>query len=158
MQPVLEIRAERGTGALSRTALPSVPSAVSLTFTTDLAAVRAVVSRYAAEAGLSEMRSADLVIAVNEVAANTMQHAHAKGVLDIWQDTDEVICQVTDTGYIADPLAGSRMPRPGAMTGYGLWMVNRVCDQVDLRSDETGTTIRMHMNLTDPHVARTSVM
>jgi anti-sigma regulatory factor (Ser/Thr protein kinase) len=149
MQPVLEIRAKCGTGASSRMALPSVPSAVSLTFTTDLAAVRAVVCRYATEAGLSEIRAIDLMIAVSEVAANTMQHARTTGTLDIWHDSDEIICQVTDTGYIADPLAGARMPRPGAAAGYGLWMVSRVCDRVDLQSDETGTTIRMHMNLTD---------
>jgi anti-sigma regulatory factor (Ser/Thr protein kinase) len=126
---------------------PSRSGAVSLTFTTDLAAVRALVRRCAQEAGLSNTRAVDLVIAVSEVAANTVQHARTAGQLDIWADADEIICQVTDAGFVADPLAGSRAPRPGATSGHGLWMVNQVCDRVELRSDETGTTIRMHMSL-----------
>jgi anti-sigma regulatory factor (Ser/Thr protein kinase) len=126
-----------------------LPGAVSLTFTTDLAAVRGLVRRYTQEAGLSEDRAIDLVIAVGEVVANTVQHARTAGTLDIWYDAGEIVCQVTDAGFIGDPLAGSHAPQPGATTGYGLWMVNEVCDKVDLRSDESGTTIRMHMRLTD---------
>jgi len=118
-------------------------------FTADLAAVRALVRRYAVNTGLSEIRIVDLVLAVSEVAANTVRHARAPGTLEIWHDDDEIICQVTDTGFIADPLAGSRVPRIGATVGYGLWMVRRVCDQVDLHSDETGTCVCMHMSLTD---------
>jgi anti-sigma regulatory factor (Ser/Thr protein kinase) len=120
---------------------------MSLTFTTDLAAVRALVRRCTKEAGLTEERAIDLVIAVSEVVANTVQHARSAGTLDIWYDANEIICQVTDAGFIGDPLAGARAPLPGASTGYGLWMVNQVCDKVDQHSDETGTTIRMHMNL-----------
>lgn len=127
----------------------AAPGAVSLTFTTDLAAVRALVRRCTEEAGLGEKRAIDLVIAVGEVAANTVQHARTAGTIDIWYDSDEIVCQITDTGFISDPLAGSRAPQPGATTGYGLWMVNQVCDKVDLHSDKTGTIIRMHMNLKD---------
>ena len=125
------------------------PNTVSLTFTADLAAVRALVRRYASEAGLSEIRAVDLVLAVSEVAANTVRHARSPGTLDIWHNADEIICQVTDKGFIADPLAGWRIPRIGATTGYGLWIVRRVCDKGDLRSDETGTCVRMHMHI-DP--------
>jgi anti-sigma regulatory factor (Ser/Thr protein kinase) len=129
--------------------LPPAPGAVSLTFTTDLAAVRAVVRRCAERAGLSDKRAIDLVIAVSEVAANTVQHARTAGTLDIWHDAGEIICQVTDGGFIADPLAGARAPGPGAMSGYGLWMVSQVCDTVVFDSDETGTTVRMRMSLKD---------
>ncbi len=123
----------------------SVPSAVSLTFTTDLAEVRALVRRCTQEAGLSDQRAIDLVIAVSEVAANTVQHARTAGTLDIWMDGDEIICQITDAGFISDPLAGSRVPQLGETTGHGLWMVHQICDKVYLHSDESGTTIRMHM-------------
>lgn len=126
---------------------PSVPGAVSLTFTTDLAAVRALVRRCSKAAGLDDKRAMDLVIAVSEVAANTVQHARTSGTLDIWHDADEVVCQVTDAGFISDPHAGTRMPQTGATSGFGLWMVNQVCDKVDMQSDEQGTIIRMHMYL-----------
>jgi anti-sigma regulatory factor (Ser/Thr protein kinase) len=125
------------------------PGAVSLTFTNDLAAVRELVRQCAKDAGLPDSRAIDLVIAVGEVAANTVQHAKTPGTIEIWHDADEIICQITDEGYISDPHVGSHPPDPGATTGYGLWMVNQVCDKVDLHSDPVGTTIRMHMNLKD---------
>jgi anti-sigma regulatory factor (Ser/Thr protein kinase) len=120
---------------------------MSYRYTTDLAAVRAVVYRYAITAGLPESRAIDLVLAVSEVAANTVRHAKSPGSLKIWYDSEEIVCQVQDEGMIADPLAGRRRPSLEAMGGHGLWIVNQVCDEVETRSDETGTTIRLHMQL-----------
>lgn len=131
--------------------LPSpVTSAMSFTFTTDLSAVRTLVQRCAREAGLSEARAVDLVLAVSEVAANTLRHAKSPGTLDIWHDADEIICQIQDKGIITDPLAGRRRPTADAMGGHGLWLVNQVCDLVEMRSDDSGTTIRLHMDLRSP--------
>jgi len=120
---------------------------MSYSYTTDLAAIRAVVHRYALLAGLPEPRAIDLVLAVSEVAANTVRHAGSPGSLKIWYNSDEIVCQVHDEGIITDPLAGRRKPSLDAMGGHGLWIVNEVCDQVDMHSDETGTTIRLHMKL-----------
>ena len=120
---------------------------MSYRYTTDLAAVRAVVYRYAIAAGLPEARAIDLVLAVSEVAANTVRHAKSPGSLKIWYDSEEIVCQIQDEGTIADPLAGRRQPSLEAMGGHGLWIVNQVCDQVEMQSDENGTTIRLHMNL-----------
>ena len=120
---------------------------MSYGYTTDLAAVRAVVYRYAKQAGLPEHRAIDLVLAVSEVAANTVRHAKSPGSLKIWYDTQEIVCQIQDEGFITDPLVGQRMPSLEAMGGHGLWIVYRVCDQVEVDSDETGTTIRLHMEL-----------
>jgi anti-sigma regulatory factor (Ser/Thr protein kinase) len=120
---------------------------MSHAYTTDLAALRAVVYRYAKKAGLPEHRAIDLVLAVNEVAANTVRHAKSPGSLKIWYDTREIICQIQDEGIIRDPLAGRRKPSPDAMGGHGLWIVHQVCDDVEILSDETGTTVRLHMKL-----------
>jgi anti-sigma regulatory factor (Ser/Thr protein kinase) len=120
---------------------------MSYTYTTDLAAIRVVVHRYAIEAGLTEARAIDLVLAVSEVAANTVRHAKSPGNLQIWHDTHGIVCQLHDEGRITDPLAGRRPPSLEAGGGHGLWIVNEVCDQVELRSDDTGTTMRLHMNL-----------
>lgn len=120
---------------------------MSYTYTTDLGAIRAIVHRYAIQAGLTEMRAIDLVLAVSEVAANTVRHAKSPGSLQIWYDDTEIVCQVHDEGVITDPLAGRRQPSLGARGGHGLWIVHQVCDQVDMQSDENGTTIRLHMAL-----------
>jgi anti-sigma regulatory factor (Ser/Thr protein kinase) len=127
---------------------PTVPGAMSsYSYTTDLAAIRAVVHRYAIMAGLTELRATDLVLAVSEVAANTVRHAQSPGSLKIWYDSDEIVCQVHDDGIMTDPLAARRKPSLDAMGGHGLWIVNEVCDQVEIRSEETGTTVRLHMKL-----------
>ncbi len=148
-----------GSPAGRQRTLPPLPPTdpddpLSYTYTTDLAAIRAVVHRYAIQAGLTEARAIDLTLAVSEVAANTVQHAKSPGSLKIWYDAKEIICQIHDEGIISDPLAGRRQPSLDAPGGHGLWIVNRVCDQVDMQSDENGTTIRLHMNLPWPGTAR----
>ncbi len=120
---------------------------VSVSYTTDLSAVRAVVHRYAVAAGLSDARAIDLVLAVSEVAANTVRHARSGGRLEIWQGTGEIVCRLSDGGTIADPLAGRRQPSLDDLSGHGLWIVHQVCDKVEIRSGAAGTTIALHMAL-----------
>ena len=124
--------------------------AVSHTYRTDLAKVRALVLQEARAAGLTEGRANDLVLAVSEVAANTLRHTQSEGTLTIWRQAGKVVCEIQDEGTISDPLAGQRRPGPDATGGHGLWLVHQVCDLVELRSDETGTSIRMHMAIRLP--------
>jgi anti-sigma regulatory factor (Ser/Thr protein kinase) len=120
------------------------------TYRSDLSQVRALVWQHARQAGLTEGRANDLVLAVSEVAANTLRHTRSPGTLAIWHDEDEVVCEIRDEGTITDPLVGRRKPPPGASGGHGLWLVRQVCDLVELISDASGTTIRMHMALRPP--------
>jgi anti-sigma regulatory factor (Ser/Thr protein kinase) len=119
-----------------------------------LSEVRALVFKHATEAGLTETRANDLVLAVSEVAANTLRHTKSYGTLNIWHDQHEIICEVRDEGTITDPLAGRRLPDPGASGGHGLWLVHQVCDLVELRSDSTGTMVRMHMAISPASTGR----
>ena len=128
---------------------------MSYTYTTDLAAIRAIVQRYAVKAGLTEARAIDLVLAVSEVAANTVRHAKSPGNLQVWYDDSEIVCQIHDEGKITDPLAGRRPPSLDARGGHGLWIVNEVCDEVEISPDEGGTTIRLHMTLPGAREAST---
>jgi anti-sigma regulatory factor (Ser/Thr protein kinase) len=136
-----------GDGAVPPPPSPDPDDPMSYNYTTDLAAIRAVVHRYALEAGLAEARAIDLTLAVSEVAANTIKHAKSPGSLNIWYDAKEIVCQIHDEGVITDPMAGRHEPSLDALGGHGLWIVNQVCDQVEMQSDENGTTIRLHMNL-----------
>jgi anti-sigma regulatory factor (Ser/Thr protein kinase) len=126
-------------------------SAERLTYESDLRPVRTLVAATAARAGLSAMRSSDLVLAVGELAANTLRHAGSPGVLHAWLTPGEVLCQVHDDGIIADRMAGFRRKPADAFGGHGLWLVNQVCDLVELRSHEPGkgTTVRIHMRRPD---------
>jgi anti-sigma regulatory factor (Ser/Thr protein kinase) len=125
--------------------LPPPPAgAETLGFDTDLARVRGLAERHARQAGLGRDRTADLVLAVSEVAANTLEHAVSTGLLQVWHDDRELLCQVSDAGWIADPMAGRVRSRPEGR-GHGLFVVNQLCDLVELRTCRAGTTIRMHM-------------
>jgi anti-sigma regulatory factor (Ser/Thr protein kinase) len=117
------------------------------TYRSDLAQVRALVLEEARQAGLAEDRASDLVLAVSEVAANTLRHTRSSGTLAIWHDADELVCEIHDKGAITDPLAGQRKPPANASGGHGLWIVHQVCDLVELTSGATGTMVRMHMTL-----------
>jgi anti-sigma regulatory factor (Ser/Thr protein kinase) len=91
------------------------------------------------------------VIAVSEIAANTVRHARTQGSMEIWSDAGEIICEMRDGGVIADPAsAGRQPPAADASGGHGLWLARQICDKVELHSDSDGTTIRLHMSLPTP--------
>lgn len=116
----------------------------------DLAQVRALVYQHAREAGLTQSRADDLVLAVSEVAANTLRYTRSPGTLALWHDGTEVICEIRDEGTIADPLVGRHSPAADAPGGHGLWLVHQVCDLAELNSDANGTTVRLHMAIEEP--------
>jgi anti-sigma regulatory factor (Ser/Thr protein kinase) len=116
-------------------------------YSTNLSEVRALAEKQARVAGLAEDRVVDFVIAVSEVAGNTVKHARSQGSMEIWCDAGEIICEIRDGGVITDPLAGQRPPAADANGGHGLWLVQQICDQVELHSDDNGTTVRLHMSL-----------
>jgi anti-sigma regulatory factor (Ser/Thr protein kinase) len=110
-----------------------------------LSAGRQLVYRRAAEAGLSTPRAHDFVLAVNEILTNSIRHGGGAGVLRIWQDDGRFVCEVEDRGRIGDPLVDRRRPDPEQPGGRGLWMANRLCDLVQLRSPAGGNVVRLHI-------------
>jgi anti-sigma regulatory factor (Ser/Thr protein kinase) len=120
------------------------------TYRSDLSQVRALVLKNAREAGLTGAKADDLVLAVSEAAANTLRYTESAGTLAIWHDDKEIVCQIHDEGIITDPLVGQHKPGLDGPGGHGLWLVNQVCDRVELTSGADGTTIRMHMLLRPP--------
>jgi anti-sigma regulatory factor (Ser/Thr protein kinase) len=124
---------------------------MTFVYTTNLSEVRVLAETQARQAGLAEDRVIDFVIAVSEVAANTVRHARSPGSMEIWSDSGEIICEIRDGGVIADPLeVGRQPPAADASGGHGLWLVHQICDKVELRSNSGGTTIRLHMSLPLP--------
>ncbi|MGH2891223.1 MAG: anti-sigma factor RsbA family regulatory protein [Solirubrobacteraceae bacterium] len=135
--------------ALATATLPPRPDdAEQITFDVDgLAGLRRFVAERAAGYQLPPQRAQELVLAVHELAANTVRHSrHPTGTLAIWRasDTGAMICEITDRGCIDDPLAGRSLPPAHAAGGRGLWLVNQICDLVELHSGADGTTIRLH--------------
>ncbi|MCW3047964.1 MAG: putative signal transduction histidine kinase [Solirubrobacterales bacterium] len=127
--------------------LPEPPVAPSeLAFDIDtLRAVRRMVSRHAAAVGMSTDRTGDLILAVDELATNSVRHGGGRGVLSVWHDGSALICEVRDHGRIDQPLVGRRCPSTDRAGGFGVWLVNQLCDLVQMRSLCAGNVVRVHM-------------
>jgi anti-sigma regulatory factor (Ser/Thr protein kinase) len=141
-----------GLGAVAASFSEPLPEprspADALEFTAEnLAEVRMFVVRRALDAGLAAERAEDLVLAVNEVATNSVRYGGGSGTLRAWREPGALICDVRDGGRLDDPLAGRRRPSGEQVGGYGLWLANQVCDLVQLRSQADGVAVRMHMRL-----------
>ena len=141
--------AREAAGARFDPPLSSPPGeAATLTFRDDQAGVRGFAAARARDAGLPPGRVVDLTIAVGELAGNTLAHTSGEGRLTIWATADELVFQVSDTGYIRDPLAGTLRPEPAAAGNRrGLWLVHQIGDLVQTRTGPSGTTTRVHLRL-----------
>jgi anti-sigma regulatory factor (Ser/Thr protein kinase) len=121
------------------------PRATCLNFDlSNLRDVRVTVADQAARAHVSDERRADLVLAVNELATNSIRHAGGRGELRTWRTGDRLTIEVRDRGEIDDPLAGRISPNQHSTRGRGLWLVNRLCQLVQIRSGGEGTVVRVH--------------
>jgi anti-sigma regulatory factor (Ser/Thr protein kinase) len=113
----------------------------------ELGIVRRFAAQMADAALLNPARTEDLVLAVNELATNSVRHGGGRGTLRMWREADELLCEVHDDGHIDEPLAGRIRPTPHQETGRGLWIVNSLCDLVQIRSSPTRSVVRVHMSL-----------
>lgn len=111
----------------------------------ELPRVRDFISDRLAAAGAAGTRAGECLVAVNEVATNSLRHGGGAGLLSAWTELDRLIFQVEDRGLIDNPLAGRTRPVPDGEHGYGLWLVNQICDLVQIRSGPAGTVVRLHI-------------
>ena len=102
-----------------------------------------------AELGLDTTRLADLTEALGEILDNSVRHGGGGGTLRLWRDQDAFVCEVRDTGHIEDPMIGRRRPAETSGRLKGLWLVNQLCDVVQVRSSREGTTVRLVSWLAD---------
>jgi anti-sigma regulatory factor (Ser/Thr protein kinase) len=109
-----------------------------------LRALRDLVVYAAQVGGASTDRCKDLGLAVHELCVNTILHGGGSGVLRLWREPGDLVCEVRDSGQVTDPLTGRMRPGDDEVDGRGLWMVNQLCDLVQLRSGASGTTVRVH--------------
>lgn len=101
-----------------------------------LAHMRKLVTAYAS--WLRREKLDDLVLAVNELATNSILHASGRGVLRMWREGDTVVCEVSDSGTGFPPAFTG-------LSGFGIVMVNLLCDLVRTHTSHSGTTVRVYL-------------
>jgi anti-sigma regulatory factor (Ser/Thr protein kinase) len=111
----------------------------------ELAKVRRLVAEHCSRAGLEE-RCAEVVFAVNEIATNSLEHAGGSGLLRMWRADERFVAEIRDAGRLDDPLADRRAPALGNNTGRGLWLVNQLCDLLQVRSFPGELVVRMYFS------------
>ena len=124
---------------------PSPDRTVPVSFGSgDLRRLRQIVAGHAEQAGLGKEAATGVVLAVSEIASNSIRHGGGRGELRVWTEGRSLVCEVSDRGHITSPLVGRVRPVPDAGGGAGLWLANQLCDLVQISSSARGTTVRVH--------------
>jgi anti-sigma regulatory factor (Ser/Thr protein kinase) len=109
-----------------------------------LARFRPLLADKGRAAGLPADRLQDLLVVAGELVTNAVRHG-GPGRLSAWQSPGTVVIEVRDRGIVTDPLTGRRKPEDDGVGGWSLWLVNQLCDLVQMHADEMGTTTRAHV-------------
>lgn len=105
----------------------------------------------AAAAGLSEGRATEVMLAVNELAANAIRHGGGAGTARMRVISGELHCQVRDAGAGSrdgHARAGAAPPWP-VRRGHGLWLVRNVAHRVSTVSGPGGSEVTAVFTLPD---------
>jgi len=62
----------------------------------------------------------------------------------LWRDGDAMVCEVGDRGLVDDPLVGRGPTLRPQSRDRGIRLANELCDLVQVRSNASGTTVRVH--------------
>jgi anti-sigma regulatory factor (Ser/Thr protein kinase) len=119
-----------------RIAVDDAPALAGLRHTLGAELVRTVTDRDQRE---------DLHLAISEMAANAFRHGGRPISARLWASADRLVCTIADGGRGVDPLYGY-WPAHGqdlGRGGMGLWLARKLCDHVDLSSDDDGTMVRL---------------
>jgi anti-sigma regulatory factor (Ser/Thr protein kinase) len=134
-------------GALDALAAPLAPPADAVLRgiygPDDVPATRRTVAQYARRVGLPEEKVEALELAASELATNSIRHGGGTGTVAMWVTREAAYVEFSDSGHLTDPLTGRLKPLLEQEGGRGVYLVNQLCDLVQLRSSAHGTTVRI---------------
>jgi len=110
-----------------------------------LGGARRLAFSVARAAGLGERQAAEFKLAVHEAATNCLHHKGGRGLLRAGHEGGVALCEARDAGLIQSPLVGRIAPDVAAEQGRGLWLVNQLCDLVQIRSSTAGSAVRIRL-------------
>ncbi|TMR20950.1 STAS domain-containing protein [Nonomuraea turkmeniaca] len=109
--------------------------------------LRATVEAHAIHAGLPEGRTADLVLAVHELATNVILHGSGSGRVRLRAGDGMLHCQVIDTGATSTEPGIPAWPYE---YGHGLWIARSLGDRHSVTRGPDGTAATVGFVLPHP--------
>ena len=118
-----------------------------------LCALRREVARWLAALPMSQDRREEVVLAVGEAAANSVEHAYdpaEAGVVELtfWTESGALCVEVSDRGRWREPPLPAR-GQPG-QGGLGLVLMRRLIDCVLIHHDSRGTKVLLRHPIAGP--------
>ena len=107
---------------------------------TELSGVRRELDEWLTVSGVDSADRDDLLIAINEAVANSVEHAGGSSLVDlrVLLDRGEVIVAIADDG---------RWGSPRPVPGYGIGLIRSLMDTVEIAREPTGTRVEMRRRL-----------
>ncbi len=105
--------------------------------------VRAAVGAMLDASGFGRDRADDVVLAVNEISTNAVEHGPGDAEICLWSDADGFVAEVHDRGVLDNPLPGLIAPHSAEPRGRGVWIARQLCDSLHVWADRDGTHVRL---------------
>ena len=115
-----------------------------------LVTVRNAAAAHASELGMSDDQVDDLVLVVQELAANAVRHGGGRGTVRLWRTGGQIMCEVSDPGRARADLntVGLTPQPPGNVGGRGLWIARQFTHRLDIHTSDGGTRVTATFDLT----------
>lgn len=104
--------------------------------------VFALVLRVATGANLWSDQALALATSARELAEDSLSRGADRGIVRLWDQAERLVCEITDSTSVDDQLAGRR--GPADQLHRGLRSANEQCALVQMRSNPSGTAVRLH--------------
>jgi len=138
---------EELTVALAGAAAVAIDNARLHARVSELAPTRAALRGWLGKAGVGTTQVQDILVAVGEALANSIEHGHRGGAegtvtLRVIVLVDQVQLTVVDTGSWKVPA-----PDPKARRGRGVTLMRGLMHHVAIHPGVTGTTVHLHARI-----------
>jgi anti-sigma regulatory factor (Ser/Thr protein kinase) len=109
-----------------------------------LAELRRRLRSWGASTELSDGDTDDIVIAVDEIATNALEHGQPPARVRGWSTADALFVRIDDHGHNGIPATtGYIRPPTNARRGRGIWMARHLADVLTTHNGPSGTTVAL---------------
>jgi serine/threonine-protein kinase RsbW len=119
-----------------------------------LSVIRHELAGWLAPLALTDDETADVVLAVDEAAANAVRHAYGPGTsgrveLTMWTEPGTLCVEIVDHGSWRPPAAPTPAGDPTADSGRGIPLMSSMAEAVLIHYDDRGSRVLLRHRVAD---------